>query len=66
MTNRHVALTVFLEEPVRDDDLESIIDAISMIRKVSSVEPVSSDPNTEWASKNAKCELRRKIFDILR
>jgi hypothetical protein len=40
MTDRHSGYVVTLEKDIREDDAESIINAIRMIKGVSSVAPV--------------------------
>lgn len=66
MTDRHVTLTVFLDSPTREDDLEFTINAIRMIRGIRAVEVGDvSDANTLWALEKAKDEIKEKIRNIL-
>ena len=57
MTDRHVAYTVTLLEPVRSDDAQRIIDAIAMIKGVAEVVPVVADPGTYFARSAAYREF---------
>lgn len=43
MTDRVQNLLVHLDEPERDDDVESLINAIHLLRNVRSVDPVVWD-----------------------
>lgn len=65
MSDRYHALTVFLEEPLRDDDAELLIKAIRMLRGVMSVEPHITNVDA-WARETAKQELRRQLWDVLK
>lgn len=52
MTDRVQALTVILDKPMRDDDVEHLVNAIRMMRNVKSVE------NVIWESHDALVEMR--------
>lgn len=65
MTDRLYALTVVLEQDIRKDDAEPIIDAIRMIRGVGEVTAHISEPATYAAEARAKMELKLKIIEIL-
>lgn len=63
MTERIGALTVILEEPVRTDDVKTIIAAIMMIRGVAKVE-THPFGGSEWMAKEtARRELEKLIWD---
>jgi len=66
MTTRLVALTVILEGEPRDDDAQSIIDAIRMIRGVADVHVFEMSPETRIAEERAKLVLRKKLWDVLK
>ena len=66
MTTRYAALTVVLEEDLREDDAQGLIDAIRHIRGVASVDPVVADANTHIARTLAKQELCEKILEVVR
>lgn len=65
MTDRFHALTVILEEPIRSDDAQAIIDAIKQIRGVLDVQPEVTDPSHYYAVTKAKNEIARRLFDAL-
>jgi len=65
MTDRIHSLTVVLEKDMRDDDCESIINAINMIRGVLSVKPHISNIYDHMAKERAKDELGKKLWDVL-
>lgn len=46
MTDRYYALTVVLEEALREDDAENLITAIKQLRHVRSVSPIVADLST--------------------
>jgi len=64
MTDRHIAYTVTLSEPVRSDDAERIIDAIKMIRGVDECVPIVATPETYWARSRARTELLREVVKL--
>lgn len=65
MTDRHIAYTVLLKQPVRSDDAEAIIQAIAMIKGVSKVTPVVQDIQASFAYERAKREMGQKLWQIL-
>lgn len=62
MTSRYDALTVTFEEPIREDDLQAWITAISLMDKVESVEPGRID---RIAKHKAKQELIEELFRVV-
>ena len=65
MTNRINSITVFLEKDVREDDVESLVEAIGNFRNVLSVEKNVSDLNLQIATQRAKRDLVDKLFKVL-
>ena len=65
MTDRIFALTVVLEDDVRDDDVTAITDAIEMIRGVLSVKRHVADIGQHAANERARRELYVKVLDML-
>ncbi len=47
MTDRYTGLVVVLTGPLRDDDSEGLIDAISRLHGVAGVKPIISEPSAE-------------------
>lgn len=66
MTDRIHALTVILDGDYRDDDVQTIVQAIQMIRGVSDVTTHVTDLQDHAARERVKTELREKLFDLLR
>lgn len=65
MTDRYIALTVILEREIREDDAEPVIDAIRMIKGVSKVMPVVSNPETYYAYNKARHEIMENVFEAI-
>jgi hypothetical protein len=66
MSDRTNTLTVVLEHQMRTDDAEQIIEAIRMVKGVLNVEANVSDSMEYMATEQAKHDLRKKIFEVLR
>ena len=66
MTDRVVALTVFLEQQTRTDDVKELMNAIKQLRGVSTVRIGKvADMNTEWAYQQARRELGEALWNVL-
>ena len=65
MTDRFLTLTVLLNEGMREDDAQDIIDAIKMVRGVKAVEGNVVDIEQWAAITTARIELGRKLIDVL-
>lgn len=65
MSNRYHSLTVVLKENLREDDAEPILAAIRQLRGVLSVTGVVVDPTSHMAQERAKCDLGKKLIDVL-
>ena len=65
MTDRYHALTVVLDDDIRDDDAEAIINAIRMIRGVADVTPHVVDPETHSARIRARSDVRDKLIELV-
>lgn len=50
MSNRITALQVVLDEPMREDDAQAVIEAIRLMRGVVAVRPVEADMRAEEAA----------------
>jgi len=64
MTDRIHALTVVLDKDIRDDDVETIIQAIQMIRHVADVRTHVADLKTHAARARVREDLRDRIFQL--
>jgi hypothetical protein len=65
MTDRTNYLTVVLDGTYREDDVESITDAIAMIKGVIDVKINVTDPIEYMAVSSAKHDLRKKLYEVL-
>jgi len=65
MTDRHIAYTVLLKEPVREDDAESILNALRMIKGVAKVTPVVQDVQSYFHEERVRRELGAKLMNVL-
>ena len=62
MTDRFNTLTVVLEKDTRDDDAESLLQAIRHMRGVLSVSGNVAEPTHYMAEERARSDLRAKIW----
>lgn len=65
MTDRFHSLQVVLEQNIRDDDCERLIDAIKMVRGVLSVKGDIATPDTYMAEQRAIDGLGQSIVDLI-
>ena len=66
MTDRYSTLTVILEEPMRDDDAQVLMDAIRLMKGVLAVDGNIQDPMLEGvALAKAKASLLNQIIGVL-
>jgi hypothetical protein len=66
MTDRYYALTVILDRDIREDDAQTTIEAIKMIKNVLDVKPKISNPETWMAESRALHELKMKLWEVLK
>lgn len=66
MTTRLKGLTVVLEDDIREDDAECIINAIRMIKGVQDVVNIEATDEDYIVESRLKLELMDKILDIFR
>lgn len=65
MTDRFNALIVVLEEDIRSDDAQGLIDAILRLRGVLSVSGNVQEMSDHIAQARARHELGQKLIDVL-
>jgi len=65
MTDRIKGFTVALDNDIRIDDVEFIMNAIKMIKGVNNVESLVSDSSDFIARSRYKSEVQAKIFKML-
>lgn len=66
MTRRHNGYIVILKEDIREDDAESIINALKMINGVLDVQPIVASFEIAIAEARIRRELIEKLFNILK
>jgi hypothetical protein len=66
MTDRHSGYIVVLEQDIREDDAQATINAIRMLRNVSTVEPIVGRPEIHIAEARAMNKWRDKIRALLK
>ena len=64
MTDRLKGLTVAFDKDIREDDAKCIIDAILMIKGVSSVTTSLSGPDDYMNREQVKRDIVKKIYDL--
>ncbi len=65
MTDRVRHLTVILDRDIREDDVQPVMAAVSMIQGVANVAAGKLGVGDYLARETARLELRRKIYDAL-
>jgi hypothetical protein len=65
VTDRIHALTVVLEDDVREDDVEAIVAAIRMIRRVLSVKAHVADHRLHAAEERVRRQLGDEILRVV-
>lgn len=66
MTDRVHSLTVVLDKDMREDDVQEIVNAILMFRRVVAVKPNVSDVVSFMAATRARAELQEKVMQVIR
>ncbi len=66
MTDRLKGFVVILDEDIREDDAQPILDAIQMIRGVLEVTPMVNKMEDLMARERVRAELEGKLFAVLR
>jgi len=64
MTDRIKGFTVILEEPMREDDAEELMNAVRCMRRVGRVEPSLNTSNDYMNQIIAKQNLKSEIYNI--
>jgi hypothetical protein len=65
MTDRYTALTVVLDEDIREDDADGLLTAIRQLRGVLDVTPHVANSETQIAIQRARSELGKKLWEVL-
>lgn len=65
MTTRVKGFTVILDNEMREDDIEYIVNAMRMIKGVQQVLPVESCSEDMMARQKCISDIKHKLFDIV-
>lgn len=65
MTDRFHSLQVALDQDMREDDAQALMDAIRMMRGVVAVSGAVAGPDSWMAEERARQDLGRKLWEIL-
>ena len=65
MTERHAGYLITLEDDIREDDAEHVINALRMIKGVMRVEPIVANIELHIAQERAKHELQQRMREVL-
>jgi len=66
MTDRHAGYVVILDQNIREDDAEFILNAIRMIKGVADVKPVVASAEQQIAEGRAHMKMREKLIDFIK
>lgn len=66
MTDRAKGFTVTLEQDIRVDDVEFILNAVRMIKGVAHVEPSLTTRGDHMNRTLVRLDMEKKIYDVLR
>lgn len=64
MADRVFGFHVLLDKEYREDDIQTIIDAVKMIRGVKTVDVHISTADTWMAYAHARMDIAEKLFEI--
>ena len=65
MTTRYSHITIALEADMRDDDAESLLNAIRQLRGVLSVEAQVANPEVWIGTERARERLGQALWEVL-
>ena len=66
MTDRLKGLVVMFDGDIREDDAESIINAIRMVKYVKAVEPLMANPGDWVTAEKTRKEIEDRVLAVLR
>jgi hypothetical protein len=66
MTDLVRGFVVTLNKDMREDDADSILAALEMVKGVYSVKPVISDIHDMMAKEQALRDIREKVYEVLK
>ena len=65
MTDRHAGYIVVLDQNIREDDAQPILDAIKLIKHVVDVRPVVAEPGAYCAAHRGRLDTLASLSDWL-
>ena len=65
MTDRYKGAVVVFERDIREDDAKCLLDALKMIKGVSSVSPSLSSMDDYMNRSRVRSEIMGKVYDAL-
>jgi len=65
MSDSYHSLTVVLAGDIKDENCESLIEAIKQLRGVISVTPIVANFDSHMAEERARRELTNKLWDVI-
>ena len=65
MTTRHSGYQIILDDDIREDDAEAVINALLMIKGVVKVIPIEAEYRDVMARTRRDSEWRQKLLDLL-
>jgi hypothetical protein len=66
MTDRHMGYVVTLDENIREDDSEHVLNALRMVRGVASVTPVTADYEADViAARRRDDQWHSELMDLI-
>lgn len=66
MTDRVHSLTLILDRDIREDDIESLVQALYHLKHVIQVDKNVSNIESHMAEGRAKWELRRQLVQVMK
>lgn len=64
MTDKHAGYIVTLDQDIREDDGEAIINALRMVRGVVSVQPITSTAEQQVAAQRRDIAWRKALVNL--
>lgn len=66
MTDRYSGFIVVLKQNLREDDAEQTLNALRQIRGVATVEPVVSEPSSDFVARTQeRIRITNALYDAL-
>lgn len=66
MSDKVKGFVVALENDLREDEIEHVINAIKMVKGVVNVEPIKTTSHDQIFQLRIKAEMRNKFYDFIK